>query len=146
MVGEPGWVPPEADIKRANPARVYDYLLGGTDNFLADQDVGRALIALEPNSRAIVRANRAFLDRAVRFLAGAGIRQFLDVGSGIPTQGNVHEVAQQAAPGARVVYATPTRSRSRIARPSWRASATPRSSTRTCASRRRSSPTPASGG
>jgi SAM-dependent methyltransferase len=105
MAAEPGWVPPEADIKRANPARVYDYLLGGTDNFLADQDVGRALIALEPNSRVIVRANRAFLGRAVRFLAGAGIRQFLDIGSGIPTQGNVHEVAQQAAPGARVAYA-----------------------------------------
>ena len=105
MAGEPGWVPPEAHTRRANPARVYDYLLGGTDNFLADQDVARALIALEPNSRAIARANRAFLGRAVRFLAAAGIRQFLDIGSGIPTQGNVHEIAQQASPGARVVYA-----------------------------------------
>jgi SAM-dependent methyltransferase len=105
MAGEPGWVPPEEHTKRANPARVYDYLLGGTDNFLADQDLARALIALEPNSRAIARANRAFLGRAVRFLAAAGIRQFLDIGSGIPTQGNVHEIAQQASPGARVVYA-----------------------------------------
>jgi hypothetical protein len=105
MAGEPGWVPPEADTRRANPARVYDYLLGGSDNFLADQDVARALIAIEPNSRAIARANRAFLGRAVRYLAAAGIRQFLDIGSGIPTQGNVHEVAQQAHPGARVIYA-----------------------------------------
>ena len=105
MASEPGWVPPEEHTRRANPARVYDYLLGGTDNFLADQDVARALMALEPSSRAIARANRAFLGRAVRFLAGAGIRQFLDIGSGIPTQGNVHEIAQQASPDARVVYA-----------------------------------------
>jgi hypothetical protein len=67
--------------------------------------VGRALAAVEPEVRAIARANRAFLGRAVRFLGAAGIGQFLDIGSGIPTQGNVHEVAQQANPGARVVYA-----------------------------------------
>jgi SAM-dependent methyltransferase len=102
---ELGWVPPEVDVRRANVARVYDYLLGGSHNFLADQDVGRSLAAVEPEVRAIARANRAFLGRAVRFLAGAGIRQFLDIGSGIPTEGNVHEVAQQAATGARVVYA-----------------------------------------
>jgi len=99
------WVPAEVDTRRANVARVYDYLLGGTHNFLADQDVGRAIVAVEPNSRAVGQANRAFLRRAVRYLAAAGIRQFLDIGSGIPTQGNVHEVAQDAAPGARVVYA-----------------------------------------
>ena len=63
------------------------------------------MAAVEPNVRAIVRANRAFLGRAVRFLAASGIRQFLDIGSGIPTAGNVHEIAQQAAPGARVAYA-----------------------------------------
>lgn len=103
--GEPDWVPPGVDTKRANVARVYDYLVGGTHNFLADQDVGRAIIAVEPNARAIFRANRAFLGRAVRFLTAAGIRQFVDIGSGIPTEGNVHEVAQQAAPDARVVYA-----------------------------------------
>jgi S-adenosyl methyltransferase len=103
--GEPGWTPPEIDTKRANAARVYDYLLGGTHKFLADQDVGRAIIAVEPNARAICRANRAFLGRAVRFLTAAGIRQFLDIGSGIPAEGNVHEVAQQAVPDARVVYA-----------------------------------------
>jgi hypothetical protein len=102
---EPGWVPPGVDTKRANVARVYDYWLGGRHNFLADQDVARAIAAVEPNVRALVRANRAFLGRAVRFLAHSGIRQFVDIGSGIPTEGNVHEVAQQAAPGSRVVYA-----------------------------------------
>jgi S-adenosyl methyltransferase len=66
--------------------------------------VGRALIAVEPSARAIGQANRAFLRRAVQFLAAAGIRQFLDAGSGIPTEGNVHEIAQEAAPGAPVVY------------------------------------------
>jgi hypothetical protein len=104
VAGEPSWVPPGVDTRRANVARVYDYLLGGGHNFLADQDVGRALTAVEPNARAIARANRAFLGRAVRFLAAAGIRQFLDIGSGIPAQGNVHEVARQADPGARVAY------------------------------------------
>ncbi len=103
--GEPGWVPPEVDPRQANPARVYDYWLGGSHNFLADQDVARAVTAVEPAMPAIARANRAFLGRAVRFLAGIGIGQFLDIGSGIPTEGNVHEVAQQARPGARVVYA-----------------------------------------
>jgi hypothetical protein len=102
---EPDWVPPGVDIRRANVARVYDYLLGGSHNFLADQDVGRALAAVEPDVRTIAWANRRFLGRAVRFLSQAGIRQFLDVGSGIPTEGNVHEVAQQVDPGARVVYA-----------------------------------------
>jgi hypothetical protein len=100
----PDWVPPGVDTRQANPARVYDYWLGGSHNFLADQDVGRAIVALEPNAPALARANRAFLGRAVRFLTAAGIRQFLDIGSGIPTEGNVHEIAQQSAPGARVVY------------------------------------------
>jgi len=105
MADDPSWVPPGVDIKRANVARVYDYLLGGSHNFLADQDLGRAIAAVEPNARAGARANRDFLGRAVRLLADAGIRQFLDIGSGIPTQGNVHEVAQLADPAARVVYA-----------------------------------------
>jgi SAM-dependent methyltransferase len=104
VADEPSWIPPGVDTKRANTARVYDYLLGGSHNFLADQDLGRAMAAVDPNVRMIARANRDFLGRAVRFLAGAGIRQFLDVGSGIPTQGNVHEVAHQADPGARVAY------------------------------------------
>jgi SAM-dependent methyltransferase len=104
MAGAPGWVPPGVDTRRANVARVYDYWLGGGHNFLADQDVGRAIAAVEPGIRAIARANRAFLGRAVRFLAGQGIRQFLDIGSGIPTEGNVHEVAQRADQAAKVVY------------------------------------------
>jgi SAM-dependent methyltransferase len=109
--GEPGTgqpdpaAPPDVDARRANVARVYDYWLGGTRNFQADQDLGRQIMAVEPNVRAIARANRAFLGRAVRVLAEAGIRQFLDIGSGIPTQGNVHEVAQAVDPSVRVVYA-----------------------------------------
>ena len=106
MTMQPGWVPPGVDTGKANPARVYDWWLGGNHNFRADQDAARAMIAIEPNARGIARANRAFLGRAVRFLAAeAGIRQFLDIGSGIPTENNVHQVAQAAAPGARVVYA-----------------------------------------
>jgi hypothetical protein len=105
MTDDLSWVPPGVDTKRANVARVYDYWLGGSHNFLADRDVARAIVAVEPNAREGVRANRAFLGRAVRFLAANGIRQFLDIGSGIPTEGNVHEVAQQASAGARVVYA-----------------------------------------
>jgi hypothetical protein len=102
---EPGWVPPEIDTTKANIARVYDYWLGGSHNFRADQDVARAMIAVDPNIRAMMRANRAFLGRAVRYLVReAGIRQFVDIGSGIPTEQNVHEVAQAAASGSRVVY------------------------------------------
>jgi SAM-dependent methyltransferase len=104
MADDPGPVPPGVDTRRANTARVYDYWLGGSHNFLADQDVARAIAAVAPNAPAIALAGRAFLGRAVRYLAAAGIRQFLDIGSGIPTQGNVHEVAQQANPDARVAY------------------------------------------
>jgi SAM-dependent methyltransferase len=86
-------------------ACVYDYLLGGSHNFAADQEAAREFLARWPEAPATMRANRAFLGRAVRHLAGeAGIRQFLDIGSGIPTMGNVHEIAQEAAPGARVAY------------------------------------------
>jgi hypothetical protein len=106
MAEQPGWVPSGIDTGKANVARVYDWWLGGDHNFRADQDAARAMITVEPKARAIARANRAFLGRAVRFLAAeAGIRQFLDIGSGIPTQSNVHEVARDAAPGTRVVYA-----------------------------------------
>jgi len=86
-------------------ACVYDYLLGGSHNFAADQEAATAFLARWPDAPATMRANRAFLGRAVRHLAGqAGIRQFLDIGSGIPTMGNVHEIAQQAAPDVRVAY------------------------------------------
>ena len=105
MTVEPGWVPPGIDTTKANVARVYDYWLGGDHNFQADRDLARTIIALDPNIRTTMRANRAFLGRVVRFLAGqAGIRQFLDIGSGIPTENAVHQVAQDTAPGSRVVY------------------------------------------
>lgn len=96
---------PGVDPTKANVARTYDFWLGGTNNFSADRELGRALATLDPHIPAACMANRAFLGRAVRFLAGeCGIRQFLDIGSGIPTQGNVHEIAQRVAPGARVAY------------------------------------------
>jgi hypothetical protein len=104
MADEASWVPAGVDPKKANIARVYDYWLGGTHNFLADQDAARAIAAVAPNAPLIGLANRSFLSRAVRFLAASGVTQFLDIGSGIPTQGNVHEVAQVGDPQARVVY------------------------------------------
>jgi hypothetical protein len=97
--------PPDIDTSVAHQARVYDYLLGGKDNFAADRAVGDKAIQAYPDSVTASRANRAFLGRAVRFLAGeAGIRQFLDVGTGIPSANNTHEVAQGVAPESRVVY------------------------------------------
>jgi len=89
----------------AHPARVYDYWLGGKDNFAADREAAERVLAATPGLRFRVRANRAFLARAVRYLAGeAGIRQFLDIGTGIPSANNTHEVAQAVAPDCRVVY------------------------------------------
>jgi hypothetical protein len=105
MTEDLSWVPPGVDTKRANVARVYDYWLGGSHNFLADQDAARATAAVQPSVRVNARANRAFLGRAVRYLAANGIRQFLDIGSGIPTEGNVHEIAHRSDPAARIVYA-----------------------------------------
>jgi hypothetical protein len=98
------WVPAEVDLRQPSVARMYDFLLGGAHNFEVDRDITRKLLAVQPNAREIAQRNRAFLQRAVRFLAESGVRQFLDLGSGIPTVGNVHEVAQQCAPGTRVVY------------------------------------------
>jgi hypothetical protein len=93
------------DTRVAHPARVYDYWLGGKDNFAADREAARRVFAAQPSIQFGVRANRAFLHRVVRYLAGeAGVRQFLDIGTGIPTQENTHEVAQAAAADARIVY------------------------------------------
>ncbi|HEY7323428.1 MAG TPA: SAM-dependent methyltransferase [Streptosporangiaceae bacterium] len=93
------------DTSVAHQARIADYLLGGRDNFAADRKAAAAMIEAYPTMVELMRANRAFLRRAVRFLAGAaGIRQFLDIGTGIPTAGNTHEVAQEIAPDCRVVY------------------------------------------
>jgi S-adenosyl methyltransferase len=92
------------DPNTPNVARIYDYWLGGKDNFAADRATAEKLSGIVPEARAAARANREFLRRAVRFLAEAGIRQFIDLGTGLPTQANVHEVAHQIAPTTRVVY------------------------------------------
>jgi SAM-dependent methyltransferase len=90
--------------KPATSARIYDYFLGGTHNFPADREAARAVAERFPLTPALARNNRAFLRRAVRYLAGVGVTQFLDIGSGIPTEGNVHEVAAEVVSDARVVY------------------------------------------
>jgi hypothetical protein len=96
---------PKIDTSVAHSARVYNYWLGGKDNFAADREAAEAALAIRPDLRFAVRANRAFLARSVRFLAGeAGIRQFLDIGTGIPTENNTHEVAQSVAPESKIVY------------------------------------------
>ncbi|MGN6794570.1 MAG: SAM-dependent methyltransferase [Streptosporangiaceae bacterium] len=100
----PTALPAELETDRPSVARLYDYLLGGTHNFAADRELARRLLQAEPHAKYIVAENRAFLGRAVRFLLGAGIRQFVDLGSGIPTQENVHEIAQKHDPEARAVY------------------------------------------
>jgi hypothetical protein len=93
------------DTSVAHPARVYDYWLGGKDNFAADREAAEQVIAANPQVLPGVRANRAFLGRVVRYLADeAGVRQFLDIGTGLPTADNTHEVAQQVTPQCRVVY------------------------------------------
>jgi S-adenosyl methyltransferase len=95
----------EIDTSVAHPARVYDYWLGGKDNFAADREAAERVLAVTPGLRERVRANRDFLARVVRYLAGpAGIHQFLDLGTGIPSANNTHEVAQSANPSARIVY------------------------------------------
>jgi O-methyltransferase involved in polyketide biosynthesis len=97
--------PISIDATRPNVARIYDYLLGGKDNFGADREAARRLLDSIPDVRAIARDNRSFLGRVVRYLvAEGGIRQFLDLGCGLPTQANVHQLAQGLVPGVRVVY------------------------------------------
>ena len=96
------------DISRPNVARIYDYLLGGKDNFTVDREAAKKLLAVTPDMAGIVRDNRSFIGRVVRHLADeGGIRQFLDLGGGLPTQTNVHEMAQRVAPvrGAAAVAA-----------------------------------------
>jgi hypothetical protein len=93
------------DARRPNIARVYDAFLGGKDNFAADRQLLELALEVTPDAPILARANRAFLRRAVRYLVGqAGISQILDIGSGLPTQGNVHEVAHELDPAARIVY------------------------------------------
>ena len=98
------WVPEGINVELPSAARVYDYLLGGGHNFAADRAVGQKVLAALPNGRQIASSNRAFLRRAVLHMVDQGVTQFLDLGSGIPTVGNVPEVAQAADPTCRVVY------------------------------------------
>src|SRR5687768_11673044 len=96
---------PHVDDSRPSSARVWNYILGGTDNFPVDRELADQIIAAFPHIAVIAREQRKFLRRTVTFLAGtAGIRQFLDIGTGLPTADNTHEVAQRVAPEARVVY------------------------------------------
>ncbi|ONI88376.1 hypothetical protein ALI22I_18600 [Saccharothrix sp. ALI-22-I] len=99
------WVPSSVDLDRPSAARMYDYYLGGSHNFAVDREAAKSVEQIFPGMSGAARANRSFLRRAVRYLLSQGIDQFLDLGSGIPTVGNVHEIAQQTNPQARVVYA-----------------------------------------
>ena len=95
---------PVIDTSTAHPARVYDYWLGGKDNFAADREAGELALQAYPQLAEAVQSNRAFLARAVRYLTGAGVRQFLDIGTGIPAANNTHQVAQREAPDSKIVY------------------------------------------
>lgn len=101
----PGIDFPDIDTKTMSGARAYDYMLGGTDNYPVDRIFANQLEDMFPGAGAVARNNRRYLERVVRFLAGeCGIRQFIDNGSGLPTQANVHQIAQRIAPGSKVVY------------------------------------------
>jgi hypothetical protein len=104
MTESPGWSSPEIDYTMPSVARVYDYYLGGSHNFESDRAFGEQALRAMPQLPTVLRDNRAFLRRVVRHLSAIGIDQFLDLGSGIPTVGNVHQVAQQSNPRARIVY------------------------------------------
>jgi S-adenosyl methyltransferase len=103
-VAEAESAPPGIDTRIPNMARMYDYALGGKDNFAADRAAVEKLFSFSPENRDVPRANRRFLGRAVRFAAAQGVSQFLDLGTGLPSQGHVHEVVAEINPGAHVVY------------------------------------------
>jgi hypothetical protein len=103
-VAEPGETPEGVEVDRPSIARVYDFLLGGHHNYAPDRELARRILQAEPNARHVVAENRAFLGRAVGHLVQAGVSQLIDLGSGIPTQENVHEIAQRGNPEARIVY------------------------------------------
>ena len=100
----PDWAPQGIDLSRPSVSRIYDYYLGGSHNFEVDREAARNAIVAFPGLPKIMQANRAFMRRAVRYAVSQGVRQFLDIGSGIPTFGNVHEVALETDPECRVVY------------------------------------------
>ena len=101
---ESDWIPPDIDTKRPSVARMYDFALGGKDNFAVDREAVLKVAEMVPEFRQVALANRGFLVRAIRAMANLGIDQFIDLGTGIPTSPNVHEVAQVTHPGAKVVY------------------------------------------
>jgi hypothetical protein len=103
-VTQNGFRAEEIDTSRPHPARIYDYLLGGKDNYQVDREAGEQLIGVAPEARIGVQANRAFLQRAVRHVVRAGVRQILDIGTGLPTSPNVHEIAREIAPDVRIAY------------------------------------------
>jgi O-methyltransferase involved in polyketide biosynthesis len=105
MTGSESEAPLRIDTSRPHPARVYDWWLGGKDNYPVDEELARRILAVDGTVLRGARANRRFMQRAVRTVAEAGIRQFLDIGTGIPTEPNLHQVAQAVAPESRVVYA-----------------------------------------
>jgi hypothetical protein len=104
LAERPSWAPQHIDLDKPNAARIYDYFLGGGCNLEIDRQFADQFLKAMPEVELVARRNRAFLRRAVRFCVNQGIRQFLDIGSGIPTVGNVHEIAQQMAPECRVLY------------------------------------------
>lgn len=104
MSQQTNWVPSTVDIDKPSAARMYDYLLGGSHNFAVDREFLEKILLIQPEVKRFAIMNRAFMRRAVLFMLEQGIRQFLDLGSGIPTVGNVHEIAQNVDPNSRVVY------------------------------------------
>jgi hypothetical protein len=101
---DPSWVPPDIDITKPSPARMYDYALGGKDNFEIDRKAVEQVATVLPDFRHLAQLNRQFLVNAVEIMSQAGITQFIDIGTGIPTSPNVHEIARRVHPEARVVY------------------------------------------
>jgi hypothetical protein len=104
-MGDAGQAPPGVDVTRPTPARLYDYYLGGTSNFAVDRAAAERLRLRMPELSDTAWANRGFHQRAARWIAGRGVRQFIDIGAGLPTAGNTHQALLEVAPGARVVYA-----------------------------------------
>ncbi|WP_030543224.1 SAM-dependent methyltransferase [Streptomyces albus] len=103
-VTDQGFPAERIDTSRPHPARMYDYYLGGWDNYEVDRAAAEEVMKLAPDTRATARANRAFMERAVRTAVGAGVRQIIDIGTGIPTSPNTHEIAREIAPGTRVAF------------------------------------------
>src|ERR1700722_13988045 len=103
--GYPAGISPGLDFSTPNVARIYDYYLGGKDNYACDREAARAVLAIAPDIPLAALENREFLNRAIQFLVAEGVSQFIDIGPGLPTQGNIHQLAQHSNPQARIAYA-----------------------------------------